>query len=35
MGIEDMVGDAWEHTSSKFYGFPGFSAYIPTYKGYR
>jgi ergothioneine biosynthesis protein EgtB len=33
-GVQDLVGDGWEWTSTVFAGLPGFSAYIPGYAGY-
>ncbi len=33
-GVQDLIGDGWEWTSSVFAGLPGFTAYIPAYPGY-
>jgi len=33
-GVQDLVGDGWEWTSTVFAGLPGFTAYIPGYEGY-
>jgi len=33
-GLLDTVGNGWEWTSSVFAPFPGFEAYVPSYKGY-
>ena len=33
-GVQDLVGDGWEWTSTVFAGLPGFTPYIPGYEGY-
>jgi len=33
LGVEDMLGNGWEWTSSKFRPFPGFEVF-PFYRGY-
>jgi formylglycine-generating enzyme required for sulfatase activity len=33
-GVQDLVGDGWEWTSTAFAGLPGFTPYIPGYEGY-
>jgi ergothioneine biosynthesis protein EgtB len=33
-GVQDLIGDGWEWTSTVFAPLPGFSAYIPGYPGY-
>ncbi len=33
-GMQDLIGDGWEWTTSVFGGLPGFTAYIPAYPGY-
>jgi ergothioneine biosynthesis protein EgtB len=33
-GLVDGIGNAWEWTETVFAGFPGFTAYIPSYPGY-
>ena len=33
-GVQDLVGDGWEWTSTVFAGLPGFTTYIPGYEGY-
>ncbi len=33
-GVQDLIGDGWEWTTSVFAGLPGFTAYIPAYPGY-
>ncbi len=33
-GVQDLIGDGWEWTSTVFTGLPGFTTYIPGYEGY-
>jgi ergothioneine biosynthesis protein EgtB len=33
-GVQDLVGDGWEWTSTVFAPLPGFTPYIPGYPGY-
>ncbi|MCP4867368.1 MAG: SUMF1/EgtB/PvdO family nonheme iron enzyme [Proteobacteria bacterium] len=33
-GVQELIGNGWEHTGTPFAGLPGFDAWMRTYPGY-